>query len=129
MDRLAVAPLHSRNPLGAVAVGHMSIEPVKGLIEAVAKAVVASCVEEVPAAAVGAVGVPVNTGLRRSALVATAIAMLLNSVSISVPLTIFKGLPNGRVSLEENEVAFTYSVNLILQYYLCCVYLNKQWLL
>jgi hypothetical protein len=85
----------------------MSIEPVKGLIEDVAKAVVASCVVLVPEAAVGAVGVPVNTGLSRSAFVATAIAMLLNSVSISVPLTIFKGLPRGRVSLEAKLVAFT----------------------
>lgn len=93
MVLLAVAPLQSKKPAGGVAVGHMSIEPVKGLIEAVAKAVVASCVVLVPVEAVAAVGVPVKTGLRRSAFVALATAMLLNSVSISVPLTIFKGLP------------------------------------
>jgi hypothetical protein len=74
---------------------------------AVAKAVVANCVVLVPLAAVEAVGVPVKAGLSRSALVVIAVAMLLNSVSISVPLTIFKGLPVARVSLEENEVAFT----------------------
>jgi len=88
-------------------VGHISIEPVKGLIEAVAKAVVASCVFDVPEAAVGAVGVPVNTGLSRSAFVALDVAMLLNSVSISVPLTIFKGLPVARASFEAKLVLFT----------------------
>jgi len=105
--RLTVAPLHSKKPAGAVAVGHISIEPVKGLIEAVAKAVVASCVVLVPVAAVGAVGVPVKAGLKRSAFVALDTAMLLNSVSISVPLTIFKGLPVARASFEANEVLFT----------------------
>jgi hypothetical protein len=110
---LAVWPLQIKNPVGGVAVGHISIEPVKGLIAAVAKAVVASCVVDVPVEAVGAVGVPVNTGFSRSAFVPTATAILLNSVSISVPLTIFKGLPAGRASFEANDVLFTYWVILV----------------
>ena len=48
-------------------------------------------------------GVPMfgvtSTGLAKSALVATAVAMLANSVLISVPLTIFSGLPDVRASL------------------------------
>lgn len=42
---------------------------------------------------------PVKVGLARSAFVAIAVAMLLNSVSISVPLTILFASPDGRVSL------------------------------
>ena len=49
------------------------------------------------------VGVPrtgvVNEGDIKSALVATAVAMLANSVLISVPLTIFNGSPGDRESL------------------------------
>jgi hypothetical protein len=52
------------------------------------------------------VGVPVKVGLAKSALVATAVAMLLNSVSISVPLTIFKGLPEAKASLVAKLVDF-----------------------
>jgi hypothetical protein len=48
---------------------------------------------------VGNVGVPVKVGLAKSALVAIAVAMSLNSVSISVPLTILSGLPLVRLSL------------------------------
>ena len=40
----------------------------------------------------------VKLPLLASALVATAVAMLLNSVSISVPLTILAGLPEGNES-------------------------------
>ena len=47
---------------------------------------------------VAAVTVPVKVGLAVSALVALAVAMLLNSVSISVPLTILAALPEGRES-------------------------------
>jgi hypothetical protein len=82
-------------------------------VAAATKAVVASCVLEVFTAAVGAVGVPVNTGFSRSAFVPTATAMLLNSVSISVPLTIFKGLPCGSESFEANDVLFIYWVILV----------------
>jgi hypothetical protein len=39
------------------------------------------------------VTLPVNVGDAKSALVAMAVAMLLNSVSISVPLTILSGSP------------------------------------
>jgi len=53
----------------------------------------------VPKDAVGAAGVPVNVGDARSAFVATAIAMLANSVLISVPRTIFSGSPGDSASL------------------------------
>jgi hypothetical protein len=55
---------------------------------------------------VGNVGVPVKVGPDKSALVAMAVAILLNSVSISVPLTIFKELPEERLSLLAKLVAF-----------------------
>jgi hypothetical protein len=42
---------------------------------------------------------PVIAAAELSVFVATAVAMLLYSVSISVPLTIFKGLPGDRLSL------------------------------
>ena len=60
---------------------------------------------KVPADGVPMLGV-VKVGLTKSALVATAVAMLLNSVSISVPLTIFKGLPEDRLSLVAKFVLF-----------------------
>jgi hypothetical protein len=69
--------------------------------------VVATCVELVPAAAVGAVGVPVKLGEALSALEATAVAMLLNSVSNSAPLISFKGLPVARESFDVKLVLFT----------------------
>jgi hypothetical protein len=48
---------------------------------------------------VGITTVPVNVGLTKSALVAMAVAIFANSVLISVPLTIFKGLPDASASL------------------------------
>jgi TRAP-type mannitol/chloroaromatic compound transport system permease large subunit len=45
-----------------------------------------------------------SVGLFESALVATAVAMLSNSVLISVPLTIFKGSPADKESLEAKLV-------------------------
>jgi hypothetical protein len=63
-----------------------------------------SCVLLVPKEAVGAVGVPVRAGLAKSAFVATAVEMLLNSVSSSVPLTILSGLPLERLSLDAKLV-------------------------
>jgi len=42
---------------------------------------------------------PVIAAEALSVLVATAVAMLLNSVSISAHLTIFKGLPGDKLSL------------------------------
>ena len=55
---------------------------------------------DVPVTAnVGIVTVPVKVGDAVSALVATAVAMFANSVLISVPLTIFKGLPDASASL------------------------------
>jgi hypothetical protein len=61
----------------------------------------------VPVAAVGAVGTPVRAVSIPLDLVAIAAAMLLNSISISVPLTIFKGLPEARASLLAKEVLLT----------------------
>jgi len=53
----------------------------------------------VPEAAVGAAAVPIKVGLFKSAFVAIAVAILLNSVSNSAPLIIFKGLPVDKESL------------------------------
>lgn len=47
-----------------------------------------------------------SDGLFKSAFVATAVAMLLNSVSISVPLTILSGSPEGSASLVAKLVLF-----------------------
>jgi len=60
-----------------------------------------------PAVAVGAAGVPVNVGDARSALELIAPAIELNSLSISVPLTILLESPLGSVSLVAKFVAFT----------------------
>jgi hypothetical protein len=70
-------------------------------------AVVAICVVLVVLDAVGAAGVPVNVGDAVSALVEIAVAMLLYSVSISVPLIILAGLPVSSASLDAKSVAFT----------------------
>jgi hypothetical protein len=53
-----------------------------------------------------AVTVPVNVGLAVFAFVALAVAMLLNSESISVPLTILFGSPELRESLVAKLVVF-----------------------
>jgi hypothetical protein len=76
-------------------------------VEAATKAVVAICVVLVPGAAVGAKGVPVSVGLLESALLDTALAMALYSLSISVPLTIFAGSLVPKESLAAKLVAFT----------------------
>jgi hypothetical protein len=52
----------------------------------------------VPSDKVSNTVVPVNAALLASALVADAVAMLLNSESISVPLTILLALPEGNES-------------------------------
>jgi hypothetical protein len=67
-----------------------------------------------PAVAVGAAGVPVNVGDAISALELIAPAIALNSLSISVPLTILLESPVGRVSLVAKFVALTYELILIL---------------
>ena len=56
--------------------------------------------------AVGIVTVPVNVGLAMFALVADAVAMLVNSVSISAPLTILLALPEGKESFAAKLVVF-----------------------
>ena len=60
-----------------------------------------------PATAVGTAGVPVKVGEAISALELIAPAIELNSLSISVPLTILLESPVGRVSLVAKFVAFT----------------------
>jgi hypothetical protein len=60
---------------------------------------------EVAVAAVGAVGVPVSAGELDSALVATAVAIAVYSSSISVPLTVLRGLPVVRASFDAKFVA------------------------
>jgi hypothetical protein len=60
----------------------------------------------VPADAVGAAGIPVKVGLLISDLDATAEAIALNSVSISVPLIILFGLPVDSESFVAKLVAF-----------------------
>ena len=49
---------------------------------------------------------PVNVGDAVLALVAIAVEILLNSVSISVPFTIFDGLPEASASLAAKLVDF-----------------------
>jgi hypothetical protein len=89
----------------AIVPDHIEIKPL-GTAFAITKAVVAICVVFVPADAVGAVGVPVRAGLFKSALEETAEAIAVNSVSISVPLTILPELPVGSPSLAVKLVAF-----------------------
>ena len=50
---------------------------------------------------------PVNVGELTSALLVTAVAIALYSVSISVPLIILSGLPVSKVSFVAKFVAFT----------------------
>ena len=49
---------------------------------------------------------PVMAAEELSVLVATAVAILLNSVSISVPLTILRGLPEASASLDAKLVLY-----------------------
>jgi hypothetical protein len=60
----------------------------------------------VPAEAVGANGVPVKVGLLLSDFDDIADAIAVYSVSISVPLITFDGLPVLRLSLDAKLVAF-----------------------
>jgi hypothetical protein len=117
VERLTACPLHSKYPLGAVPVGHSNKLPLVTLtgIAAIAvatKAVVARAVVLFPAdcvvanVPVGRTGVPVKVGDKLLAFVAIAVTRLLNSVSISVPLTIFRALPVERLSLDAKFVLF-----------------------
>ena len=56
---------------------------------------------------VAAVTVPVNVGDATSAFVALAVAMLLNSVSISLHFTILAGFPDARSSFAAKLTDFT----------------------
>ena len=93
-----------------VVIGPVNAAPAKSalrLASVVTKAVVATCVVLVSAAAVGAEGTPVNVGLARLDLVAEAVARLLNSTSNSVPLIVLRGLPEARVSFDAKSVVLT----------------------
>ena len=92
----------------------MQIEPTGYAADnaAATNAVVASCVVFVPAAAVGAVGVPVNPALLISALDAIALEIAVSSMSISVPFTILPALPVGKESLAVKLVAFEQSATM-----------------
>jgi len=74
-------------------------------IAACVNAVVAICVLLLAAAAVGDTGVPVNVGLLVSALVLIAAAIAVYSSSISVPLTVLRGLPVVKASFDAKFVA------------------------
>jgi hypothetical protein len=74
-------------------------------IAACVNAVVATCVLFVAVAGVGAAGIPVNVGALKLDLVATAVAMFVNSSSISVPLTVLSALPVGKASFDAKLVA------------------------
>jgi hypothetical protein len=80
--------------------------------EAIVAAVLTVRLVNVPAAAVVPpitapfIVPPVIVAEELSVFVATAVAILLNSVSISVPLTIFRGLPGERLSLVAKLVDF-----------------------
>jgi hypothetical protein len=75
------------------------------VLSAITNAVVANCVVLVSADAVGAAGVPVKVGDAISALELIAPEIELNSLSISVPLTILFESPVGSVSLVAKLVA------------------------
>ena len=85
-----VVPVDAVTPVPPFATGNVPVTPV----------VIGKPVQFVstPADGVPMFGVT-STGLARSALVATATAMAANSTLISVPLTIFSGLPDVRASL------------------------------
>jgi len=85
-----VVPVDAVTPVPPLATGSVPVTPV----------VIGKPVQLVrtPADGVPMFGVT-STGLVRSALVATAIAILAYSVLISVPLTIFNGLPDVSASL------------------------------
>jgi hypothetical protein len=75
------------------------------VLSAKTKDVVATCVVLEPTVAVGAEGVPVKVGDAMSALELIAPEIELNSLSISVPLTILFESPVGNVSLVAKLVA------------------------
>ena len=60
----------------------------------------------VPSLRVAYVSVPVKVGPAIFALVATAVAILSNSVSNSAPLIIFPLSPEGKLSLASKSVVF-----------------------
>jgi hypothetical protein len=103
-------PLHNTQPEGidAEEPDQIIIPPLgnAAATAVVTKAVEAICVVLVPAEAVGANGVPVKVGLLLSALDDMAEAMAVYSVSISVPLITFAGLPVLSASLDAKLVAF-----------------------
>lgn len=88
-------PVEAVTPVPPLATGSVPVTPV---VRGRPVTLVITPLDGVPRAGVTSVGL-VNVGDAKSALVAMATAMLLNSVSISVPLTILSGSPEGRASL------------------------------
>ena len=76
------------------------------LLDAILSSSTNAVMEIVPSEIVSNVVVPVSAAPAASALVATAVAMLLNSVSISVPLTILAASPEGRLSFAAKFTVF-----------------------
>jgi hypothetical protein len=91
LDRTTLpVPVEAVTPVPPFATGKVPVTPVDNGRPVT---LVITPLEGVPSAGVTKVGDV------KSALVATATAMLLNSVLISVPLTIFSGSPDGSASL------------------------------
>lgn len=88
-------PVEVVTPVPPFATGSVPVTPV---VSGRPVTLVITPLAGVPSAGVTSVGL-VSVGDAVSALVATAVAMLLNSVSISVPLTILSGSPEGSASL------------------------------
>tara|TARA_B110000091_G_scaffold164134_1_gene175285 strand:+ start:773 stop:1177 length:405 start_codon:yes stop_codon:yes gene_type:complete len=80
--------------------------PVAAVIAVPTKAVEATCVLDVPALAVGVLGVPVNVGPSRSALDEIAAEIETYSASISEPLIILFTSPVTNPSFNVKFVAF-----------------------
>jgi len=100
---LALAAVEAPVPPSATV---KSVIPVIVPAEIFAVVIVAVVIFAVVIVAVGITTVPVKVGLAKSALVAIEVAMLLNSVSISVPFTIFRALPEDKASLVAKFVDF-----------------------
>lgn len=88
-------PVEAVTPVPPLATGNVPVTPV---VRGRPVTLVITPLVGVPSAGVTSVGL-VSVAEAESALVATATAMLLNSVSISVPLTIFSGSPEASASL------------------------------
>lgn len=96
-------PVEAVTPVPPLATGSVPVTPV---VRGRPVTLVITPLVGVPSAGVTSVGL-ISVGDAESALVATAVAMLLNSVLISVPLTIFRGSPEASASLVAKLVLCT----------------------